>query len=726
MTDTKFKYWAFLSFSHQDNRDQRPDSPEQVHRCWGNWLDDALKVFPIPPEFVSQINGRGEIIPERIAPVFRDESELSENAELSAEIRDALEQSICLIVVCSPRSAQSRQVNEIVRYFKQLGRSKQHILPIVVAGEPNASDGNKPGRLLEEECFAPALRHPVLPDGTLDTTRRAGKSIFVDARHGAEKREILAVDHRPAEADLEMAKIQLIALLLGVGFNGLWWREQKRHFFDLTEAQQQAREALVQVEEARLQLLAAQQQVLEKQNLPRDVQDQIQAAQNQAREAQRQAQDAQKQLQESQKIFRDTQAQLETARQRVLATEGKVLEAQNQAREIQSQLEASHHQARAAENKFLEVQNLPPVVSSQTQEIQNLQRQLEATRQQAQAAEEKFLAAQRQIQVAENLVRAAQDDVQNIPNQGRNGCRLTKVFALLAVLGLLVAGQAVWQRRVAGQALITATAEAAGKFKRASGGVESVRLVLQKIGGAEQAEYRQRSLDALATGIPLAEIPEALAASAVMVNDSQRSHFQKSLLVRLGAVNPILAMTNAIAIAGNIVNDDGLSDSVNYFQLAVLDNWMKADLPDAFKWVCRLPDTDIRQRALAKTIGWVQSQPDSEVSHQALEVCIDELAKTDVPGALALVESLPEGAWRDLMTAQLWLQTNPLAIWEWINHLDLPSEIMQRQKAHCPWAKSLLKTFFGNLNILSAEAIILSTATNAPIQIEPKNSGSLP
>ena len=140
MTDTKFKYWAFLSFSHQDNRDQRPDSPEQVHRCWGNWLDDALKVFSIPPEFVSQINGRGEIIPERIAPVFRDESELSENAELSAEIRHALEQSICLIVVCSPRSAQSRQVNEIVRYFKQLGRSKQHILPIVVAGEPNASD----------------------------------------------------------------------------------------------------------------------------------------------------------------------------------------------------------------------------------------------------------------------------------------------------------------------------------------------------------------------------------------------------------------------------------------------------------------------------------------------------------------------------------------------------------------------------------------------------------
>jgi len=45
-------------------------------------------------------------------------------------------------------------VNEAVRYFKQLGRGK-HILPIVVAGEPNASDGNKPGRSPEDECFVP-------------------------------------------------------------------------------------------------------------------------------------------------------------------------------------------------------------------------------------------------------------------------------------------------------------------------------------------------------------------------------------------------------------------------------------------------------------------------------------------------------------------------------------------------------------------------------------------
>src|SRR5664280_2294199 len=116
MTDNETKYWAFLSYSHQDNREQRADTQAGSRRCWGDWLHDALKTFSIPAEFAGQINGRGEIIPERIDPIFRDEQELPEDAPLSAETRKALEQSICLLVICSPRSAQSLQVNEAVRY----------------------------------------------------------------------------------------------------------------------------------------------------------------------------------------------------------------------------------------------------------------------------------------------------------------------------------------------------------------------------------------------------------------------------------------------------------------------------------------------------------------------------------------------------------------------------------------------------------------------------------
>ncbi len=722
MTDNEYKNWAFLSYSPQDNREQRTDTTAAGHRCWGNWLHDALKSFSIPAEFVGQINGRGEIIPERIEPIFRDESELADESNLSAEVRTDLEQSRCLIVVCSPRSAQSRQVNEAVRYFKQLGRGQQ-ILPIVIAGEPNASAGNPTDN--PRECFVPALRHPVSPDGTIDTARQAGKSIFVDARQGFEKREILANDQRSAEADLEMAKIQLIALLLAVGFNGLWWREQKRHFIDFAEARQQAREALNQTEETRRQLQSAQEQVrvaqnqaLEKQNLPGEIQSQIQAAQNQAQEAQQQAREAQKQVQEFQNKVRDTQAQLEAARDRALAAEGKILEAQQQVRSAQTQLEEIRHQAR---------------------EAQSTENQSEEIRRQAQVAEEKFLAAQRQVQElqdevrsAENQlaeagqqVRAAQDEVREIQNQtrdaqgqikeaqnqvrkiqsqSRTARRLTQIFAVLAVLALLAAGQAWRQRKVASQVLAKATAEAAGNFNLAAGEMKPVRLALQKIGGAEQAENRQRSLDQLAAGIPSAEIPEALSAAAVIVDDRQRSHFQKWLLVRLGWSNPMAAMTNASAIAGKIVNDEGMDDSVSYFQLAVLDNWMQTDWPGAFNWVCQLPDTNARQRALEKIICRVQSQPDSETKNTALATCINELAKMNLPRALTLAESLPEGTWRSTVMAGL------------LN--GVPPAIMQPRAAIWPWTKFLRNSNLGRLAIFPVETEMLSTATNDPVKIQ--------
>lgn len=727
MTDNEFKYWAFLSYSQQDNREKRADTQEVGSRCWGNWLHDALKAFSIPAEFVGQINGRGEIIPERIDPVFWDAPERSEDATLTAEIRKALEQSICLIVICSPRSAKSLQVNEVVRYFKQLGRSK-HILPIVVAGEPQASDGNKPGILPEDECFVPALRHPVRPDGTLDTTRRAGKHIFVDARHGFDKREILADDHRNAEVDLEMAKIQLIALLLGVGFNGLWWREQKRHFFDFAEAKRQAREALNLVEETQRQLQEAQRQTreaenkaLEIQNLPRDVHGQIQEAQSQTREAQRQ-------LQEFQNKVRETQTQLEEARHRALAAESKVLEAQNLVREVQSQLEENRNLAREAQNKVLEMRNLSQDVPNQIQEVQNqvqeFQNQARSAQSQLEEARNQVCEAQSKVLEAQHQAREAQNKVREIQDKSRNARRLAKVFALLAVLALLTAGIATsmaWrQRKGASQALAMAAAEKAGDFNLVKGGVEQVRQLLWKIGGAEQDEYRRRSLDQLAASIPLAEIPEALKASSVILNDQQRSRFQKWLLLRLGWVNPVSAMNYASVIERNIVNDEGLSDSGIYFQLAVLDNWLKTDLPGAFSWVCQLSDADSRQRALKQFSRWVKSQPDSESKSKVLATCIGELAKTDISGALALAESLPEEAWRSTVIVRLWIKADPFASWEWINSLDFPPEIIQPRTAPWPWEKFLLNANLGGLTIFPVEIEMLSNTTNGPIQIQPK------
>src|SRR5580658_8614383 len=100
MTDHELKYWAFLSFSQQDNREKRAEAPDVSHLCWGNLLHEALKSFSIPSEFAGLTNARGEIIPERIHPIFQDEQEMSGDARLSPEIRKALEQSKCLIAIC--------------------------------------------------------------------------------------------------------------------------------------------------------------------------------------------------------------------------------------------------------------------------------------------------------------------------------------------------------------------------------------------------------------------------------------------------------------------------------------------------------------------------------------------------------------------------------------------------------------------------------------------------
>lgn len=483
MTENKFTYWAFLSYSQQDNCETRPGAQDVVSLRWGDWLHDVLQAFSIPADFAGQINARGEIIPERIDPIFQDGEEQSENASLNEPLRQALEQSKCLIVICSPRSARSLHVNEAVRYFKQLGRGNR-ILPIVIAGEPNAGEANKPGSSPDQECFVPALRHPVQPDGTLDTTRRDRGPIFADARYGEDKREILANDHQHADTELETARIQLIAGLIGVGFNGLWGREQRRRFAEaqqlareaqeqiqaartqaqtaqsqVLEIQNQAREARAQLEEARRQaraaegkVLAAQDQareaqnqleaarnqvrdaqnkVLEIQNLPQDVKSQIQEAQNQAREAQHQVQEleaqtreAQAQIQEARDQARQAQDQAEEARHQARAAEAKVLEAQHQARETQNQLEAARSQVREAEEKVLAIQSQVQKMENRVREAQS---QAEEARQQARAAESKVLEAQRQAQEAEKQIeqahdeaRAAQDKIQSMQDQTRD------------------------------------------------------------------------------------------------------------------------------------------------------------------------------------------------------------------------------------------------------------------------------------------------------------------
>src|SRR5215831_11921755 len=66
--------------------------------------------------------------------------------------------------------------NEEILAFKRLGR-EDRIFCLIIGGEPNATD--LPGRE-SEECFPPALRYKLGPDGALSSQR--SEPIAADAR----------------------------------------------------------------------------------------------------------------------------------------------------------------------------------------------------------------------------------------------------------------------------------------------------------------------------------------------------------------------------------------------------------------------------------------------------------------------------------------------------------------------------------------------------------------
>jgi len=188
------RFRAFISYSHQD-------------QLWAQWLHKTLESYRVPRKLVGQTTAAG-VIPDRLAPIFRDRDELPSATDLNRKVNEALGDSANLIVVCSPRSAASRWVNEEVLAFKRLGRADR-IFCLIVDGEPNATDlaGHA-----AEECFAPALRFEIGPDG--QPTQQRTEPIAADARTG-----------KDGKAN---AKLKLIAGMLDVGFDALKQRELHR------------------------------------------------------------------------------------------------------------------------------------------------------------------------------------------------------------------------------------------------------------------------------------------------------------------------------------------------------------------------------------------------------------------------------------------------------------------------------------------------------------------
>ncbi|HEY0082231.1 MAG TPA: toll/interleukin-1 receptor domain-containing protein [Pyrinomonadaceae bacterium] len=192
--NSDYKYWAFISYSHSDEQ-------------WAQWLHKELETYRVPRRLVGRANAFGAV-PRRIFPVFRDREELPGAFDLGSNLTDALRLSRNLIVICSPRSATSHWVNEEIKLYKSMGRGDR-VLCLIVDGEPNATDRPDLGLA---ECFPPALRFRVGADGQLTDVRT--EPIAADARKGKDGRE--------------NAKLKLLAGVLGVSFDELKQREQRR------------------------------------------------------------------------------------------------------------------------------------------------------------------------------------------------------------------------------------------------------------------------------------------------------------------------------------------------------------------------------------------------------------------------------------------------------------------------------------------------------------------
>jgi tetratricopeptide (TPR) repeat protein len=189
-----YKYRAFISYSHSDEK-------------WAAWLHKALETYRVPKHIVGEPTEFGPV-PSRIAPIFRDREELPTATNLGDTLTQALADSACQIVICSPRAAKSRWTNEEILTFTRLGRSDR-IYCLIVDGEPGASEK---AETADDECFPPALTYEMGADGEL--TDHRSEPIAADARKGKDNKN--------------NAKLKLIAGMLGVGFDELRQREHQR------------------------------------------------------------------------------------------------------------------------------------------------------------------------------------------------------------------------------------------------------------------------------------------------------------------------------------------------------------------------------------------------------------------------------------------------------------------------------------------------------------------
>jgi tetratricopeptide (TPR) repeat protein len=186
MTET-FKFRAFLSYSHADT-----GVAMRVHK--------RLEGFHIDKELVGRVTATGPI-PKALRPIFRDRNDFDAGSSLEAETSAALDGSAAFILLASPHAAHSKYVNEELRLFKSRHPDRP-LIPLIVDGEPDNP---------QNECFPPALRFAVTPDGAITDTAE----------------DALAADLREKGDGFELALAKVVARLIGLAPDDVYRRTER-------------------------------------------------------------------------------------------------------------------------------------------------------------------------------------------------------------------------------------------------------------------------------------------------------------------------------------------------------------------------------------------------------------------------------------------------------------------------------------------------------------------
>jgi hypothetical protein len=180
------QYRAFFSYARADDK-------------LANWLHRQLDSYRTPKALIGAEGALGPV-PAKLHRIFRDRTDLKAGGHIDKALQKELEDSECLVVLCTPTRAKSQWVNHECETFLRLGR-EDRIFPVIGAGEPNSGDP-------DTECFPPALRGKGLLAADLREIKKPNGQMIGDGRDGG--------------------RLKLIAGLLGVPLDQWVQRERRR------------------------------------------------------------------------------------------------------------------------------------------------------------------------------------------------------------------------------------------------------------------------------------------------------------------------------------------------------------------------------------------------------------------------------------------------------------------------------------------------------------------